>query len=138
MVLPAPTFIGTVTEKGAVEFPPAVRGLMRVQLLRFKPGTPIEVTVRRHRKTRSDKQNRYYFGVIIPLLAEHCGYDRQEMHELLAMRFLRMEDDPITGSPRRKHTPQTDTTEFAEYVDACIRLAAELGVYIPEPGEVAA
>jgi hypothetical protein len=72
----------------------------------------------------------------VPLIAEHCGYDKQEMHELLAMRFLRMADDPVTGSPRRRHTPETDTKDFSDYVDACIRLAAELGVYIPEAGEV--
>ena len=54
------------------------------------------------------------------------------MHETLAMRFLRIEDCPITGAPRRKHTPKTDTKEFSEYVDHCIRLAAELGVVIPD------
>ena len=87
---------------------------------------------------RTEKQSRYYFGVVVPLIAEHCGYEKDEMHELLAMKFLRIEDDPITGSPRRKHTPDTDTKEFSEYVDACIRLAAELGVVVPAPNEVAA
>jgi hypothetical protein len=101
-------------------------------------GRFIEVIVRKQHVQRSARANRYYFGVVVPLIAEHCGYEKDEMHELLAMKFLRMEDDPVTGSPRRKRTPDTDTKEFAEYVDACIRLGAELGVVIPEPGAVAA
>ena len=66
------------------------------------------------------------------------GYDKQAMHDALAFRFLRIEDDPITGSPRRQHTPETDTKEFAEYVDHCIQFAAELGVEIPAPYTVVA
>ncbi len=106
--------------------------------LRSLAGEYVEVIVRKKRFQRSSQANRYYFGVVIPLLAKHCGYEKDEMHELLAMRFLRIEDDPITGSPRRKHTPETDTAEFAAYVDSCIRLAAELGVVIPDPQTVAA
>ncbi len=101
-------------------------------------GRFVEVIVRKQRTQRTSRQNRYYFGVVIPLIAEHCGYEKDEMHELLAMRFLRTDDDPITGSPRRKRTPQTDTQEFADYLDSCIRFAAELGVVIPEPNQVAA
>jgi hypothetical protein len=73
----------------------------------------------------------------VPLLAEYCGYDcHDDMHEALAFKFLRIEDCPITGSPRRKHTPETDSKEFATYVDSCIRLASEYGLWIPAPGEV--
>lgn len=132
-----PILRGTVTPDGRLEFQPAVRGLMRRHLSTLA-GKAVEVTIRAEARKRTDRQSRYYFGVVVPLLAEFCGYDKQEMHELLAMRFLRIEDDPVTGSPRRKRTPQTNTKEFAEYVDTCIRLAAELGVYVPEPGEVAA
>lgn len=128
-----PAFIGTVNERGQLDFLPAVRGLMRAHLLRVKPGTAIEVTLKRWRNKRSGKASRYYFGVVVPLIAEHCGYDKQEMHELLAMRFLRIEDDPITGAPRRKSTADADSPEFSEYVDRCIAFGAELGVEIPPP-----
>jgi hypothetical protein len=101
-------------------------------------GKRVDVTVKQHRETRSSQANRYYFGVVIKLIAEHCGYEPDEMHEVLAFRFLRIEDDPITGSPRRKRTPKTNTKEFADYVDQCIRFGAELGVVIPLPHEVEA
>jgi hypothetical protein len=138
MGLHDPAFIGTANVSGTIDFAPAVRELMRVHVMRFKPGTPIAVTVKRYRRKRSDRQNRYYFGQVVPRIAERCGYDKQEMHELLAMRFLRVEDDPITGSPRRKRTPDTDTAEFTEYLDHCIQFGAELGAEIPPPDMVAA
>ena len=109
---------------------------LSVQLQRFI-GQAVEVVVRKPKSQRSSQANRYYFGVVVKLLAEFCGYEPDEMHEALAFRFLRIEDDPITGSPRRQRTPKTNTKEFADYVDQCIRFAAELGVYIPQPGEVA-
>lgn len=100
--------------------------------VRAHRGKHVELTLRKRRTRRSSQANRFYFGVVVKLLAEHCGYDTQEMHEALAMRFLRIEDCPITGAPRRKRTPDTDSAEFSEYVEHCIRLAAELGVVIPD------
>lgn len=106
--------------------------------IRTFDGKRIAVTVKLHKATRSTRANRYYWGVVVKMLAEHCGYDPDEMHQALAMKFLRIEDCPVTGVPRRKSTPKCDTTEFAEYVDCCIRLAAELGVVIPDSNTIAA
>lgn len=132
-----PTFHGVVTKAGRLELLDVERVRRRVYLLGIA-GKEVEIVIKVHRERRSTKQNRYYFGVVVPMMAEHCGYEKAEMHELLAMKFLRIEDDQITGSPRRKHTPETETVEFAAYVDACIRLAAELDLVIPEPNEVTA
>jgi hypothetical protein len=84
---------------------------------------------------RSGQQNKYYWSVIVAMMAEHCGYEPEEMHEVLAMRFLRIEDDPILGTPRRQRTPKTNTAEFTEYIEQCRRLGAQLGLYIPDPWE---
>lgn len=131
----APIFHGRVDGDGKLQLHPSVRGLLSVHLARMKD-KPVEVVIRPHKQKRSDQASRYYFGVVIALIAEHCGYEKDEMHELLAMRFLRIEDDPVTGSPRRKHTPETDTAEFSAYVDRCIQFGAELDVYIPPAGTV--
>lgn len=109
-----------------------------VDCIRSFPGRKIEISVREYKSKRSLAQNRYYFGVVVKLLGEHCGYDAEEMHETLAMRFLRIEDCPVTGAPRRKRTPKFNTQEFSDYVDACVRLGAELGVVIPDANQVAA
>ncbi len=109
-----------------------------VRLMQELNGQDIDVTVTKHRAPMSDRSRRYYFSVIVPLIAEYCGYEKDEMHEALAWRFLRIEDDDLTGTPRRKHLPALDSPEGAEYLDRCIRFGAELGVYIPSPGELVA
>lgn len=106
------------------------------QVVKTLAGQHVDVIVRKHRKQRTSQANRYYHGVVVKLLAEHCGYHPDEMHQVLAMAFLRIDDDPVTGAPRRKRTPDCNSKEFTEYVDRCIHLATEQGVYIPQPGEV--
>lgn len=100
-------------------------------LSQFGDGEELEFEIRPKRQRRSSQANRYYWGVVIKALSDYTGYEADEMHECLAMKFLRIEDDPITGSPRRKRTPKCNTAEFSEYVDRCIRFAAELGVVVP-------
>ena len=101
--------------------------------LQILKGQFVEVIVRKRRTQRSGQANRYYWAAVVTPLAEHCGYERGEMHETLAMRFLRIEDCPFTGAPRRKRTPKCDSKEFSDYVDSCIRLAADLGVVVADP-----
>lgn len=132
-------FIGRVTESGQLEMSTPVRALWQRHLDSLK-GAPVEWTLRRQTKRMSDSARRYYFGCVVPLIAEHCGYEKEEMHEVLAMRFLRIDDCPITGAPRRRHLSSADdfkSKEGAEFIDACIRLASEMGVYVPQPGETA-
>jgi hypothetical protein len=125
-----PIFQGTVNPEGQLQLkePYAFKGH-----LRSLAGKPIEVVVRVKRNRRSLEANAFYWGVVVPLLGEEFGYDKQDMHDVLAMHFLRIENCPVTGAPRRKHTPDCDTKEFSEYVDACIRLGAEHGVIFPAP-----
>ena len=48
----------------------------------------VELIVRRHGATRSAAQNAWYFAGIVTPLAEHTGYDVDEMHQLLKQLFL--------------------------------------------------
>lgn len=133
-----PIFHARIDEHGKFSLDERERNA-RLAYFRTLAGKPVEITVRKTRSKRTDLQNRYYFGIVVALLSEATGYEPDEMHELMAMKFLRIEDDPLTGSPRRKRTPKTDTAEFAEYVNQVIRFAAvELGLYIPSSDEVAA
>lgn len=109
---------------------------LRAAYLSTLVGKRVDILIRPHREQRTANQNAYYWSAVVELLAEYCGYEKDEMHELLALRFLRIEDDPITGSPRRQRTPKTNTAEFAAYLDQCIRFAAELGVVVPDPEQV--
>lgn len=97
---------------------------------RCLPIGPVTITVEKEKRERTNRQNRFYFAAVVAPLAAELGYEKDEMHEVLAMRFLRIEDCPITGVPRRKPTPKCNTKEFKDYVDSCIRLAAEHGVIV--------
>jgi hypothetical protein len=135
-VNPTPIFTGRVLPGGLLVWD---RPQDYNRHVRSHAGQFIEATFRKRRSKRTERASRYYFGVVVKLIAEHCGYEKDEMHELLAMKFLRIEDDPITGAPRRKRTPETSSGEFAEYVDRCRRFAAiDLQLYIPDPNEAEA
>lgn len=122
-------FVVTPDAKGGI--PSEIRdAIRRAMVQRATQRTLIQIGD--YAPKRSSPANRYYRGVVVKLLADYLGYEQDEMHEVLGMRFLRIEDCPITGVPRRKRTSKLPSTEFAEYVDACIRLAAQLGLVIPD------
>jgi hypothetical protein len=124
-----PLFRGRV-ERGKIvlDEPGAMRGL----LARFE-GKEIALRLTRWRKQRSLQANAYYWGVVIPLLAEHCGYDSEEMHDALKHRFLRDREHEKDGLALVRSSAELDTAAFSEYVENCRRLAAELHVVIPDP-----
>src|SRR6185436_1312729 len=102
-----PVVRASVSEAGKLLLSAPARALFDRYLQTLK-GKPVELVVRVHRATRSGQANRFYWGVVVPLLAAHCGYDKTSMHEALAYKFLRVEDDPILGSPCRRRTSQLD------------------------------
>lgn len=100
-----------------------------------------EVTVRRLRATRSSQANRYYWGVVIALLAEHTGYTPEEMHEACKQLFVPKQLDLCSAEGEVVHTTTMGgrtatltTAQFTAYVDQVRRWAAEeLGVETPDP-----
>lgn len=98
---------------------------------------PVDITIRRHRKTRSDRQHRYYFGVVVAVLAEFTGYTSDEMHDALKWKFLRV--DPESLLPTVRSTTSLTTVEFEDFLEL-VRAwaAADLGVVIPLPNEAEA
>ena len=93
------------------------------------------------REKRSSAQNRYWHGVVIPLFAEHCGYEFEEMKDALALELLPKEViDMKTGEVRTVpgHTSELNTKQFNELIERAQRLGAGMGIYVPDPNEVAA
>ena len=123
-------FRGFVDDSGkfALDYPAQFRAYVG----RFK-GEEVEIEFRKRRTKRSDRQNRYWWGVVIPLIAEHCGYSHDEMHEALKAKFLGTED-MSRGLLRIGSTAKLDTQAFAELTDRVVLWAAgDLGVIIPPP-----
>jgi hypothetical protein len=96
-------------------------------------GQDIELIIRKPKTSRSDNQSRYYFGVVVELLANELGYDKDEMHEILKYKFLQSNS---MGLPYVKSTTKLSTGEFEDYLSKIKRWAAEfLHITIPDPGE---
>jgi len=112
----------------------------------YPEGTPLEFTVRKAVDRRSNPQNRYYWGIVIPAIKAGLKdggmvLQTNEVHELLKFRFLK-EDRPIGNDGEFITIPGStavlDVDEFVAYTDRCIQFAAEyLNVNIPAPGEQA-
>jgi hypothetical protein len=113
------------------------------QIAQLREGIELEVTVKRQRATRSQQQNRYYWGVVMQMLSEHTGYTPDEMHEFCKMKFIPkrlavqdgngvIKDEFVLGGSTR----ELNTIDFGEYVDSVRQWAAEdLDVVIPDPDE---
>ena len=96
------------------------------------------VGIKKHRHQRSNNQNRYYWGVVLAYMAEETGYTKDEVHQLMQRRFLKYAKDVLDGSEEFvRSTSSLNTLEMQEYIDQiCIFAISELGVYIPQPGEI--
>jgi hypothetical protein len=116
------------------------RDLLLDALTRFPDGD-VTVTVEARRQKRTSPQNRFWHGVVIPLFAEHCGYDFDDMKDELALQLIPRElVDMATGEVRivPGHTSKLNTAQFNELIERAQRLGAEMGIVIPDPNDIAA
>jgi hypothetical protein len=106
-------------------------------------GHEVVLTVRKRPSRQGTQAMRYYRGVVIPDIAEACGYsdpdDYEDVHQGLAWKFLRLPDGPF-GEPRRRSTAKGEMSaeEFSHYLDQVIQFAETSipGCRIRRPEEV--
>jgi len=94
----------------------------------------VEVIVRKWKKRRSDNQNKYYWGVVIPILCETLGYSNDEIHEALKWKFLRNKEREKL--PTVKSTTGLSTIEFKNYIDEIVQWSAQEDIIIPDPNQI--
>lgn len=98
-------------------------------------GVAYILEIKRARKKRSLPQNRYYWGVVVEIVAEHTGYNPYEAHQELAEMFLSYTHE--NGKRFVRSTTELNTLEFEKYTEKCrIWAATELQVPIPLPNEI--
>jgi hypothetical protein len=107
-------------------------------------GKEVVITIRRKRNHRSEQQNRYYWGGVVPIVCDglnDVGYriTKADTHEFLKATFLK---DKIVNEQTGEFletigsTTRLTTVQFMEFIADIQRWAAEfLGVYIPDPCE---
>lgn len=106
-------------------------------------GKEVILTLREMPKRQGSQSMRYYRGVVIPDIAEACGYadpdDWADVHDGLAWKFLRLPDGEF-GNPRRRSTSKDDMSqeEMTTYIDQVIVYAETSipGCVVRRPHEV--
>jgi hypothetical protein len=92
------------------------------------------VEIQRAKENRTLPQNKYYWGVVVKIIAQHTGYTSEETHQVLAAMFLSYESN---GRTFVRSTTKLNTVEFSDYSERCRTWAqTEMDVYIPLPNEI--
>lgn len=98
-------------------------------------GRAVDVVVKMHRDAMSTPQLKYWWAVPVAILAEHCGYDPDDIHVAIKYKFLRTVD--ANGLEVVPSIKSLDTTQMSRLIDDVRRWAlTDLGVDIPEPNGV--
>lgn len=125
---------------------------LRKEVVQAFEGKYIQVVFKRKRKRRSDPQNRFYWGVVIPEIIQGMielgnndlqlgnSSHAEMIHEFLKSELLDNGEEIILAGGELKKLPPstttTTTTEFMEYLDKVNKWAGEfLGITIPHPSE---
>jgi hypothetical protein len=101
-------------------------------------GSEIDLTLEKHKSTRSMSQNKYYWSVIVKMISDETGYSTDEAHEIIKAKFL--EDRAKIGNEWiafSRSTAGLKTSEFEELMTEIREWASvTLNLMIPLPNEV--
>jgi hypothetical protein len=135
-----PVFTGDIINGGILKVSPQVKREMALWYGTFKPGTQVDIIVRKHKKERTDLQNKYYWPVVVGILADYFGYESEEMHEELKAMFNPVESKLQPGKRIGGSTANLSTEDFfstnndQSYIERIRRWASlEHSVFIPDP-----
>ena len=100
-------------------------------------GWAFEVTEARRR--RSHEQNRALWGVAYKTLSDATGNAADDLHEFFLGEWSGWDVIDVMGAKRRvpkRRSSKLTTTEFCEFYAFIQQRAAEVGYYVPDPGEL--
>lgn len=114
------------------------------EIVRRKKDCEVEIILSTVSVKQTDEQRGYYHSTVKPhvfLMLREAGYDDiktiDDAHWMMKMLFLprRPFRDPRTGDVLEQpgSTSGLDKEEYSVFLDQVLRLAAELGYYIPPP-----
>ena len=93
-------------------------------------------------KSRTDPQNRYYWGCVVQTISDELGYTKEEVHEIVKRLFFSDVKEAIGKDGSRvllsysKSTTLSDTKEWEEKMSEIREWASmKLGIYIMSPDE---
>ncbi len=99
---------------------------------------PWTVVIKPYKKNRSLSQNKLYWKWIT-CIGDEIGYERDELHAIMADKFLPDEIVEYGGKQikKDKSTSRLNTKEFTEYLEKIDRWAVtEMGIILPSPDDL--
>ena len=115
--------------------PSPVQQSMMDRFLATREGKAVEVKIVRPVDTRSQRQNRYYWGAVLTTIAESTGNSTEDLHEHFKAVFLPRRFVVLNGKETEvaKTTTKLSTDEFSKYLEQLAAFAAsELGITLPD------
>lgn len=105
-----------------------------------KEGEIGTMTISMKKPTRSDSQLRYYW-VVIGLIADHCGYNSEELHDaIMKLKFgtkkIKVGKDIVEVRKSISNGAKFRKMEMMELLDFVLEKANELGVVVPTREEL--
>lgn len=127
-----------IDDNGTVKIPGAEKDRMDMWTRSFNVGSVVDITIKKHTDQRTSLQNGYYFGVVLVILADFFGYEAEEMHDEMKLKFNPVESKFKPGVMVGGSTAKMSAEEFfgneTSYINRIRRWAAsEYGVNIPDP-----
>lgn len=134
-----PKFLGQITDTGEFKLNPGERERMVEYLKHMKPGEA-ELVIKRKMK-RSTPFHRYFFGVVVAMVAQEFQMRPLEAYIVLMQTFRPIIEPSdlqrTVYSPKFRGISKMTTSEMIELADEIrAHFQMEYGVYIPEPNEV--
>ena len=86
-----------------------------------------------HKKPKSKKQRGYYWGTILPVIANYTGYTVEECHKLMKEMFLKVKPEMSGIGEKVLSTEALTTRECSLYYSKIRHYWREMGVIIPDP-----
>ena len=129
-----PVFHGVVTADGALKLD--ARALFTRYAKSLK-NQPVTLTLKKATRVKSRSQLGYWWGVLIPILAEHFGYREHEydaVHSAILERLRGLKPDP---NPLHVRVSMADMTreQVSELIEDCRYWAlTDHGVTTPDAG----
>ena len=114
-------------------------------VLQSLEGQNVHVTIGKIKGLRTEQQMRYYWGVVVKMIADYTGDDIDTIHEFCKDKFAPRKTIAVNMSRGRKESRVVPGCThdlfkdnfFTDYVDHIRQWAAqELEVVIPDPNQV--
>lgn len=103
--------------------------------LSWLEGREFELTCQPRRKEKSNRENRYFHGVVVDLLADHWGESHEDAFSRIKARWFKRVDDSGTERILSTENRKWTTAAWEAKMEEIRRDCAFEGLNIPMPNE---